>query len=74
MDKLTEMLADGMCPNANCDLGGDIELTATDYDGCGNIVMRYKCDCGCKWKIILEPVSSSVYHKPKNYQQIESEE
>ncbi len=70
MDKLIEMLSDGMCPNANCDLGGDIELTATDYDGCGGITMHYECECGSKWKIEYGPIGCSVYKKPKNYEQI----
>jgi len=40
-----ELVADGRCPNKNCDLGGDIEEKATHYDGNGHVIISWECNC-----------------------------
>ena len=68
-----ELVADGRCPNKNCDLGGDIEEKATHYDGNGHVIISWECNCGTCWDIEYKPIQVKVTDKPKNYIQNEEE-
>lgn len=73
MDKLTKLVANGRCPNANCDLDGDIQETETTYSDEGWVSIGWECDCGAEWHINYQPCSVVIDVKPNNYKQIEEE-
>jgi lysyl-tRNA synthetase class I len=71
--KIIKKVADGYCPNANCDLDGDIEQIKTEYEHNGEMTVHYKCSCGTKWYLKYEAYAINVFTQPDNFKLIEGD-
>lgn len=69
--EFTRRVADGECPNSNCDKGGDVEEISQDFSDFGDLSIVYKCDCGTVWKLNFSVTECIVQQKPKGYKQIQ---